>query len=189
MRRAKLAMLVPVLTAIAVMVPAAAAEATTYTCYPNTPFAFTIGHSVAVSRQQTATIPDGTPIPGGYRAQSDAPYYPTVTAGYLVDSYTNGNTGKTIFRNDSATYWFTYDPKPTVLGALATGTYINLGPNGQEFGPLSEAALQAAGINEPALVFTNGLLVMHFVVTETGTYVTSFALNGTQENGCAALAG
>jgi hypothetical protein len=85
--------------------------------------------------------------------------------------------------------WFTYDPAPTVPGALATGTYVATGTTAQLFGPMSEAALGAAGIHEPTLVFESGLLVMRFVVAPTGAYVTSFSLNGKQENGCALLSG
>jgi hypothetical protein len=213
MRRAKFA--VPVLTLIftllatllsaspAVAAPATAAQAktaairagaltaqdTTYTCYPNTPIAFNVSNSDVVNKQVTTTLPNGTPIPGGFVAQSDPPYYPTMTSGLLVESFTNEATQRTIVRNVSAPNWFTYDPTPQVPGALATGTYVTTGYAYQLFGPMSEAALHAAGIYEPTLVFTSGLLVMRFVVTQTGAYVTSFSLRGAQQNGCALLAG
>ena len=122
-------------------------------------------------------------------AQSDPPNYPNVTSGQLVQTFTNEKTGKSVTRNVSAPSWFTYDPTPTVPGALATGTYVTTGNNAQLFGPMSEAALQAAGIHEPTLVFESGLLVMRFVVVATGPYVSSFSLHGKQQNGCALLAG
>jgi hypothetical protein len=195
MKRAKLAVLLPVLTLLAVVAPATAAQAktaaedTTYTCYPNTPFAFNVANSDVVNKQVTTTLADGTPIPGGYVAQSDPPYYPTRTSGPLVESFSNETTQETVVRNVSGPNWFTYDPTPKVPGALATGTYVATGVTYQLFGPLSEAALNAAGIHEATLVFTNGLLVMRFVVSQTGAYVTSFSLKGTQQNGCAQLSG
>lgn len=203
MRSAKLAVPLSVLALLAVLAPAGAAQAdtaatqaktaaaqdTTYTCYPNTPFSFNVANTVVVNEQTTTTLADGTPIPGGLVAQSDPPFYPNVTSGQLVESFTNETTQKTIVRNVSGPNWFTYDPTPTVPGALATGTYVTTGTSYQLFGPLSEAALHAAGINEPTLVFTTGLLVMRFVVTQTGAYVTSFSLKGTQQNGCALLSG
>jgi hypothetical protein len=197
MRRAKLAVLVPVVALLALGASAATArasttsdQAVTYTCNPGTAAAFTIENSDVVNKEVTTTLADGTPIPGGFVAQSDPPNYPTVTFGPLVESFTNATTGKTIVRNASGSSYFTYDPTPVVPGALATGTFVATGPTYQLFGPLSEAALQAAGTPEPTLVFTNGLLVMRFVVTQSGgAYVTSFALHGTQQNGCALLSG
>jgi hypothetical protein len=205
MRRAKLALLVPIVALVALAAPAAAAQAassgrqaattsdqaadTTFTCYPNTPAAFNVAVSNVVDKQTTTTLNDGTPIPGGFVAQSDPPNYPNVTAGQLVQTFTNETTGKSVTRNVSAPSWFTYDPAPTVPGALATGTYVTTGNNAQLFGPMSEAALRAAGIHEPTLVFESGLLVMRFVVVSTGPYVTSFSLHGKQQNGCALLAG
>ena len=205
MRRAKLALLVPVVPLLALAAPAAAAQAassgsqaatasdqaadTTFTCYPNTPAAFNVAVSNVVDKQTTTTLNDGTPIPGGFVAQSDPPNYPNVTSGQLVQTFTNETTGKSVTRNVSAPSWFTYDPAPTVPGAVATGTYVTTGNNAQLFGPMSEAALRAAGIREPTLVFESGLLVMRFVVVSTGPYVTSFSLHGKQQNGCALLAG
>jgi hypothetical protein len=198
MRHAKLAVFLPIAALFAVVVPATAAQAktaataqatTTYTCYPNTPAAFNVSTSNVVDKQVTTTLADGTPIPGGFAAQSDPPYYPTKTSGLLVSSFTNETTGKTIVRNVSGPNWFTYDPTPRVPGALATGTYVTTGTNAQLFGPMSEAALQAAGTSEPALVFTTGILVMRFAIDASGPYVTSFSLHGTQQDGCALLAG
>lgn len=196
MMRAKLALLLPVVPLISLVVPTTAHAAATdsqatpaYTCYPNTPAAFNVTDSTVVNKQTTTTLKDGTPIPGGNVAQSDPPNYPNVTYGLLVQTFTNETTGKSITRNVSGTNWFTYDPTPKVPGALATGTYVSTGPNAQLFGPMSEAALQSAGTPEPALVFENGLLVMHFVVASSGPYVTSFSLKGTQQNGCALLSG
>jgi hypothetical protein len=142
-----------------------------------------------VNKQVTTTLADGTPIPGGFVAQSDPPYYPTMTSGLMVEKFTNDTTQKSIVRNTSGPNWFTYDPAPTVPGALATGTYVTTGTNSQLFGPRSEAALQAAGTPEPALVFTTGILVMRFVVDSSGAYVTSFSLHGTQQDGCVLLSG
>jgi hypothetical protein len=196
MRRAKLALLLPVVPLISLVIPATAhaavtaSQATTaYTCYPSTPAAFNVTVSTVIDKQTTTTLKDGTPIPGGNVAQSDPPNYPNVTYGLLVQTFTNETTGKSITRNVSGTNWFTYDPTPIVPGALATGTYVSTGPNAQLFGPMSEAALQSAGTPEPTLVFEKGLLVMHFVVASSGAYVTSFSLKGTQQNGCALLAG
>jgi len=203
MRRARLVLLLPaasLLALVALVAPARAAttdgqaaaaadQATTaYTCYPNTPAAFNVAVSNVVDKQTTTTLADGTPIPGGFVAQSDPPNYPNVTSGQLVQTFTNETTGRSVTRNVSAPSWFTYDPTPTVPGALATGTYVTTGNNAQLFGPMSEAALQAAGIHEPTLVFESGLLVMRFVVVSTGPYVTSFSLRGKQQNGCALLA-
>lgn len=145
--------------------------------------------SDVVDKQVTTTLADGTPIPGGFVAQSDPPYHPTETTGPLVSSFTNETTGKTIVRNVSTPTWFTYDATPQLPGALATGTYVTTGTNAQLFGPMSEAALQAAGISEPTLVFTTGILVMRFAIDASGAYVTSFSLHGRQQNGCALLAG
>jgi hypothetical protein len=203
MRRAKLVLLLPVILLLALLAPAAAQAATTgsqaqaaadqatttYTCYPSSPAAFNIAVSNVVDKQTTTTLSDGTPIPGGLVAQSDPPNYPNVTSGQLVQTFTNETTGKSITRNVSAPSWFTYDPAPTVPGALATGTYVTTGNNAQLFGPMSLAALKAVGIHEPTLVFESGLLVMRFVVVSTGPYVASFSLHGRQQNGCALLAG
>ena len=198
MRHAKLAVFLPIAALFAIVVPATAAQAetaataqdtTTYTCYPNTPAAFNVSASDVVNKQVTTTLADGTPIPGGFVAQSDPPYYPTMTSGLQIDSFTNETTGKTIVRNVSGPNWFTYDATPQLPGALATGTYVTTGTNSQLFGPMSEAALHAAGISEPTLVFTTGILVMRFAIDASGPYVTSFSLHGSQQNGCALLSG
>lgn len=201
MRRVKLALFLPAVTLVAIAAPAAAAQAatssthataaaaqaTTYTCFPNTPRAFNISNTSVVDKQVTTPLADGTPIPGGYVAHSDPGYTAEKIAGPEVDSFTNETTGKTIVRNDSGTNYYTYDPTPKVPGALATGTFVATGPTAQLFGPQSEAALAAAGIHEPTLTFTNGLLVMHFAINSSGAYVTSFSLRGSQQNGCALL--
>jgi hypothetical protein len=196
MRRAKLAVLLSTVTLVALVAPVTAARATTtddqatpYTCYPDTSSAFTVTVGTVVNDQVTTTLADGTPIPGGFVAQSDPPFYPDVSSGLLVQTFTNGTTGKTIVRNVSGPSWFTYDPAPTVPGALATGTFVATGTTAQLFGPLSDTALEAVGIHEPTLIFESGLLVMHFVVAQSGAYVTSFSLNGRQQNGCALLSG
>jgi hypothetical protein len=196
MRRAKLAVLLSAVTVVAIVTPVTAAQATTaadqavtYSCYPNTSAAFTVTFATVVNKQVTTTLADGTPVPGGFVAQSDPPYYPNVTSGPLVQSFTNETTGKTIVRNVSGPSRFTYDPTPTVPGVLATGTFVATGTTAQLFGPASETALDAAGIHEPTLVFESGLLVMRFVIARSGAYVTSFSLNGRQQDGCALLSG
>jgi hypothetical protein len=208
MRRAKLVLLLPVVPLLVLLAPAAAQAVTaqtatadnqaatatdqattTYTCYPDTPAAFNVAVSNVTDKQVTTTLNDGTPIPGGFVAQSDPPNNPDVTSGQLVQTFTNETTGKSVTRNVSAPSWFTYDRAPAVPGALATGTYVTTGNNAQLFGPMSLAALKAAGIHEPTLVFESGLLVMRFVVVSTGPYVTSFSLHGRQQNGCALLSG
>jgi hypothetical protein len=200
MRRAKFMMLLPVVTLIALVTPVAAAQATTsttapaqaaaFTCNPNTPSAFPVSDSTVSSNQVTTTIADGTPIPGGFVAQSDPPnFLPSKTTGSDVASITNETTGHTIFNHEGGSIWFTYDPTPQVPGALATGTFVSTGSTSELFGPKSLAALEAAGIHEPAVVLVNGLLVMHFAVDQDGPFVTSFSLNGTQQDGCALLAG
>jgi hypothetical protein len=192
--------LLPIVTLLALVTPVAAAQATTgtttpaqattFTCYPNTPSSFTVTNSEPVNNQTTTTIPDGTPIPGGFVAQSDPPnYLPSKTTGSDVASFTNNTTGRTILHDEGGTSWFTYDPTPKVPGALATGTFVSTGTTSELFGPMSEAALKAAGTPEPAVVLVSGLLVMHFAVDQSGPYVTSFSLRGTQQNGCALLAG
>jgi hypothetical protein len=195
MRRVKFMMLLPIVTLVALVTPVAAAQATTdaaapaFTCYANTPAAFAVSNSTLVSHQVTTTIPDGTPIPGGFVAQSDPPNFPSMTTGSDVASITNETTGHTITRYEGGTTWFTYDPTPQVPGALATGTFVSTGISSELFGPKSEAALEAAGIHEPAVVLVDGLLVMRFAVDQSGPYVTSFSLTGTQQDGCALLAG
>jgi hypothetical protein len=199
MRRVKFMMLLPIVTLLALVTPVAAAHATTgtaaaaqpaaFTCYPNTPSAFTVSNSTLVNNQTTTTIADGTPIPGGFVAQSDPPNFPSKTTGSDVASLTNESTGHTIINNEGGTSWFTFDPAPTLPGALATGTFVSTGSTSELFGPKSLAALEAAGIHEPAVVLVNGLLVMHFAVDQDGPFVTSFSLNGTQQDGCALLAG
>lgn len=199
MRRVKFMMLLPVVTLVALVTPVAAAQATTgtpapaqattFTCFPGTPSAFTVSNTTVSSNQTTTTIPDRTPIPGGFVAQSDPPNFPSETTGTDVAAITNETTQKTIIRNEGGTSWFTYDPAPVVPGALATGTFVATGNTSELFGPKSLAALEAAGFHEPAVVFVSGLLVMHFAVDQEGPFVTSFSLQGTQQDGCALLAG
>jgi hypothetical protein len=192
-------MLLPVITLLALVTPVAAAQASTgtaqpaqaaaFTCYPNTPSAFSVSNSTVVNNQTTTTIADGTPIPGGFVAQSDPPNFPSKTTGSDVAALTNETTGHTIIHNEGGTSWFTFDPAPKLPGALATGTFVSTGSTSELFGPKSLAALEAAGIHEPAVVLVNGLLVMHFAVDQDGPFVTSFSLNGAQQDGCALLAG
>ena len=189
MRRARLAVLVPVLTILAGATSARAAGPDP-TCYAGTNRAFDFSVNNVVNKETTVNLGDGTPIPGGLVAQSsiNPPIPASRTTGSFVNRYTaeTGKTqGKTITRNISGPTWFTFDPTPTVTGAIATGTEVATGNNGNVFGPLSQA-----NIHEPALTFTSGLLILHFEVLPGGTFVaTSFSLNGRQEDGCALLAG
>ena len=196
MRRVKFVMLLPIVTLVALATPAAAhattganAQAPSFTCFPNTPSAFPVSDSTVSSNQVTTTIADGTPIPGGFVAQSDPPNFPSKTTGSDVASFTNETTQHTILHHEGGTLWFTYDPTPQIPGTLATGTFVATGTTSELFGPKSEAALEAAGIHEPAVVFVSGLLVMRFAVDQSGPFVTSFSLRGTQQDGCALLAG
>ncbi|MGN6167355.1 MAG: hypothetical protein ACTHQQ_04175 [Solirubrobacteraceae bacterium] len=184
MRRARLAALMAVLTVLAGATSARAAGPDP-TCYAGTSKAFNISVSNLVNNETTVNLTDGTPIPGGLVAQSSLnPQIPASrTTGSFVNSYTNETTGKTITRNISGPTWVTWDPTPTVTGAIATGTEVATGNNGNVFGPLSQANL-----NLPALTFTSGLLIIHFVVMPP-MVATSFLLNGTQEDGCALLTG
>lgn len=189
MRRTGLALFLSAAALAAAVVPGAPARAaTTFTCYPGTPSAFTFHSDAVVDKQVTTTLADGTKLPAGYVAQSYQSYHPTHTSGFLLDAFTNEKTQKVIRRNDSGPNWFTYDPAPKVPGALATGTFISAGSGADSFGPKSLAALTAAGVRVPALVFVRGLLVMHFVIDADGPYVTSFELRGTRQDGCARLA-
>jgi hypothetical protein len=184
MRRAKLPLLLTVLT-ILLSGTSAKAAGVDPTCYAGTSKAFNFTVTNVVNNETTVNLADGTPIPGGLVAQSsiNPPIPASRTTGSFVNSYTNEATGKTITRNISGPTWVTFDPTPTVPGALATGTEVATGNNGNVFGPLSQA-----NIHEPALTFTSGTLIIHFVVIPP-MVATSFSLNGTQEDGCALLAG
>src|SRR5215469_3544018 len=165
MRRVKFMMLLPIVTLLALVTPVAAAHATTGTAAPAQPAAFTCYPNT----------------PSAFTVSK--------TTGSDVASLTNESTGHTIIHNEGGTSWFTFDPAPKLPGALATGTFVSTGSTSELFGPKSLAALEAAGIHEPAVVLVNGLLVMHFAVDQDGPFVTSFSLNGTQQDGCALLAG
>ena len=185
MRRVGLAVLVPVLTILAGATSARAAGLDP-TCYAGTSKAFDFSVTNLVNKETTVNLADGSPIPGGLVAQSsiNPPIPASRTTGSFVNRYTNLMTGKTITRNISGPTWVTFDPTPTVTGAIATGTEVATGNNGNVFGPLSQA-----NIHEPALTFTSGMLILHFEVLPGGTFVaTSFSLNGTQKDGCALLA-
>jgi hypothetical protein len=187
MRRLTFAVLLSAMTILIGATSASAAGADP-TCYAGTSNAFNFGASALVNNEKTVQLADGAPIPGGFVAQSSdlgAPFVPTRTTGSLVASYTNLTTTKTITKNISGPTWLTFDPTPTVAGALATGTEVATGNNGNIFGPLSQA-----NIHEPTLTFTSGLLILHFEVLPDGTFVvTSFSLKGNLVDGCALLAG
>jgi hypothetical protein len=191
MRRVKFLLLLPLFTTVAVATSTSAAEATTYTCSAGTPQQFNIGFSNVVNNTVTVNLANGTGLPGGFLAQSFGPSFPAQqTTGQFVESFTNERTTKTITRNVSGPSWVTWDSTPTVPGALATGTVIDNGPAYNLFGPASEAALKAKGINMPVLTFSNGLLILHQVIPASGTpYIDNFSLTGKETDGCALLAG
>jgi len=109
--------------------------------------------------EHVQTLPDGTTI--------------TKSTGRLVLSFTNPGTGSTIVRNVSG-------PSTVTVHPDGTGTFEGQGLSWFGFGPVSQA-----NTGEPGLVFTRGLVILEF----EGSFVTSFSLDGTQENGCALLAG
>ena len=187
MRRTRLAVLLPVLTILAGASSAGAAEAQPFTCFPGTSNAFNVVGNVLVNNETTVTLADGSSIPAGFVAQSsiNPPIHPSRTTGAFVESFTNQTTGKTIVRNISGPVWFTFDPTPTVPGATVTGTEVAGGNNGNLFGALSQP-----NINQPALTFTSGQLIIGFEVLPDGTFVaTSFSNKGSLVDGCALLAG
>jgi hypothetical protein len=106
------------------------------------------------------TLPDGTLI--------------QQVNGRLVESFTNADTGKTIVENLSGPGKFTTYPDGSFL-TDATGL------NAQFFGPIGRA-----NTGEPGFVLSSGHLVVHYSGV-TGA-ADSFALSGTQTNGCALLA-
>jgi hypothetical protein len=186
MGRLRLAVPLVVLTILAGATSARAAGADP-TCYAGTSNAFDVSATNVVNNEITVNLADGTRIPGGLVAHSSInPLIPpSRTTGSFINSYTNETTGKTITRNISGPTWFTFDPIPTVPGAIATGTEVATGNNGNLFGPLSQA-----NIHEPALTFTSGMLIIGFaVIPGHGFVATSFSLNGKAEDGCALLAG
>jgi hypothetical protein len=186
MGRVRLAPLLVVLTILAGATSARAAGADP-TCYAGTSNAFDFTVTNLVNNEKTVNLADGTPIPGGLVAHSsiNPPIPASRTTGSFVNRYTNETTGTAITRNISGPTWFTFDPTPTVPGAIATGTEVATGNNGNVFGPLSQA-----NIHEPALTFTSGMLIIGFaVIPGHGFVATSLSLNGTEEDGCALLAG
>jgi hypothetical protein len=113
--------------------------------------------------QDVTTLADGTMI--------------TKITGNLVLSFTNAKTSKAIVRNVSGPTTETdhFDAQNRFAG----GTFVGLGPNWFGFGPVSRG-----NTGEPGLVFTTGLATLG--LGPNG--VTSFSLNGTQQNGCTLLA-
>jgi hypothetical protein len=184
MRRTMLAMLLPTITALAVVVPGATAQATTYVCpKEGTSPSFIIDRRVLVDTETTVSVPNGTMLPGGIIANNA-----TLTTGRFVEQFTNDTTGKTIAPAENGPNWFTFDLTPNPQGAVASGTAVDTGNNVSLFGPASEAALQAAGIHVPVLSFTSGLLLLHVVFPPSGApYVNSFSLRGNLVDGCALL--
>jgi hypothetical protein len=108
--------------------------------------------------QKVTTLADGTTI--------------TDITGRLVLSFTNDETGYTVVRNVSGPTTETDYPD-------GTGTFIGRGNNWFGFGPHSQA-----NTGEPGAVITTGLVTLQI----GGGAITSFSLNGTQENLCEALA-
>src|SRR5215471_6983789 len=113
MRRVKFMMLLPIGTLLALVTPVAAAHATTgtaapaqhpaFTCYPNTPSAFTVSNTTLVNNQTTTTIADGSPIPGSFVAQTDPPNFPSKTTASDLASRTDESTGHTIIHTEGGT--------------------------------------------------------------------------------------
>lgn len=91
--------------------------------------------------------------------------------GWLVLSFTNTSTSKTIVENVSG-------PQTSISAPDGSGSFEGLGTNWLAFGPRGQA-----NTGEPGLVFTSG----HVVVTFDGPVATSFSLDGTQVSGCALL--
>jgi hypothetical protein len=104
--------------------------------------------------QDVTTLADGTTI--------------TNIRGLLMLSFTNTNNGVTIVRNVSGPTTETDHPD-------GTGTFIGRGNNWFGFGPVSQG-----NTGEPGLVFTSGRVELQIA----GGFITSFALSGTQTNGC-----
>jgi hypothetical protein len=175
MRRALFTGFLPVITALAALVPAGAAQADRNLpvtdplhsgqpngsiTLPSNRCGFPVDIAVVSNNehQDVMTLADGTTI--------------TQIRGKLVLSFTNDTTGYTIVRNVSG-------PTTETDHADASGTFVGRGQNWFGFGPISQSNTQ-----EPGLVFTNGLVKLQF--GHTG--ITSFSLDGEQLNGCALLA-
>jgi hypothetical protein len=168
MRRAPFAVFLPVITALAAIIPAASAQAREPV--RNTPATFPAGflcpfevHIGVVSDNEyfdTTTLADGTTI--------------TQIRGRLVESFTNDATGTTIVRNVSG-------PTTTTGHLDGTSTEVGEGNNWWGFGPHSRA-----NTGQPGLIFTSGRAVLNF---NQSNFITSYSLSGTQENACALLAG
>jgi hypothetical protein len=107
--------------------------------------------------QQVTTLADGTTI--------------TKIRGNVVISLTNTSNGVNLVRNVSG-------PTDETDYPDGTGNFIGEGLNWWRFGPHSRA-----NTGEPGLVFTSGRVEIQF----TGNIVTSFHLDGRQENGCELL--
>ena len=172
MRRAPFAVFLPVITALAAIIPAASAQAREPV--NNTPFTLPAGHNCPfqvdvgiISDNEyfdTTTLADKTTI--------------TQIRGTLVESFTNVDTNgrpvKTIVRNVSG-------PTTTTTHPDGSGTRVGEGNDVWAFGPHSRA-----NTGQPGLVFSSGRAVMNF---DQNNFITSYSLSGTQEDGCALLAG
>ena len=167
-------MLVLSTVTLATIVPVASAQAAVCP--------FPIQKDVLVNTEKTVSVPDGTGLPGGFVANNSK-----LTTGRLVTKFTNGSTGYSITSAENGPNWTTDDLTPTP-GAIASFTLIGTGNNVETFGPRSQAALAAKGINVPGLTYASGLLVLHVVVDDKGGYIDNFSLNGKLVDGCALLA-
>lgn len=173
-------LIIGVVTAAALLVGPAAAEAAT-AAPPWTPVTNPLGsrsHDGSITLQadrfcvfavkvavvannelkQVTTLADGTTI--------------IRVKGELVLSFKNETTGKSIEENVSGPWTTTISPDG------GSATFQGEGPHWLAFGPESKA-----NTGEPGLVFTSGQVNVKYV----GIIVAAFSLNGTQENGCALL--
>jgi hypothetical protein len=166
MRRALFAGILPAVTALAALAPAAPALArepvkiTPFTLPANRcGFPVRVGVISNHEYQEVTTLADGTTV--------------TRITGELVVSFTNDFTRKTIVRDVSG-------PTTTTVHPDGTGMEVGTGNSWWGFGPISQG-----NTGEPGLVFTDGRVVINFA----GGFATGFALSGKQVNGCALLAG
>lgn len=183
MRRTIRTRLLPAVTALATLVPVATAQAATCPAQGSTP-PFNITRDVLINTEKTVSLPDGTGLPGGFVANNS-----TLTTGRFVTKFTNDSTGYSITSAENGPNWTTDDLTPTP-GSAGSFTFIATGNNVNTFGPNSEAALGAKGIQVPVLAYTSGLLILHVVIPSDGSrpYVDNFSLHGKLVDGCALLA-
>jgi hypothetical protein len=182
---------------LATVVPTVSAQADpplvqNYSCpIPGSTASLPVNYTELINTEKTVTVPDGTPLPGGFIAHSalvNGQVLPaTLTQWRYVTQVTNLNPpGNSITSAENGPNWVTYD-QTTTPGAVVSFTQIDTGNNVNRFGPRSRAMLAAKGIRVPALAYTSGLLVLHAVVTPDGTLLDNLTLNGRMVDGCALL--